>query len=103
MKTSPEQLAQQARQDTATHWYSRLQNPRVLASERIEFRRWLDSDPANLQAFQAVERLWQALGTPARELAADGWHRRRPVGRWLGWSAVAAAGVLVLAVGVVLT
>jgi len=100
VKTSPEQLAQQDRQDTATHWYVRLQNPQVLASERIEFRRWLDSDPANLQAFQAVERLWQKLGTPARQLAADGWHRRRPVTRWLGGSAVAAACVLVLAVSV---
>lgn len=101
MKTSPEQQARQDRQDTATRWYVRLQNPQLPASERLGFRRWLDSDPANAEAFQAVEQLWQKLGEPARQLAGDGWHRRRPVQRQR-WPALAAACVLGLAVGVLL-
>ncbi|WP_337056866.1 FecR family protein [Pseudomonas sp. USHLN015] len=98
MKTSPEQQARQDRQDTATRWYVRLQNPQLSASERMDFRHWLDSEPANAEAFQAVERLWQKLGEPARQLAGDGWHRRRPVRRQR-WPALAAACVLGLAVG----
>lgn len=98
MKTSPEQQARQDRQDKATRWYVRLQNPQLSASERMDFRHWLDSEPANAEAFQAVEQLWQKLGEPARQLAGDGWHRRRPVRRQ-HWPALAAACVLGLAVG----
>ncbi|WP_173179424.1 FecR family protein [Pseudomonas tohonis] len=97
MKTLPEQQARQDRQDTATRWYVRLQNPQLSASERMDFRRWLDSEPANAEAFQAVERLWQKLGEPARQLAGDGWHRRSVRGQ--RWPALAAACVLGLAVG----
>ncbi|MCY1271126.1 Protein FecR [compost metagenome] len=98
MKTSPEQQARRDRQETATRWYVRLQNPQLPASERIAFRRWLDSDPANVEAFHAVELLWQKLGEPARSLAGDGWHRRNPAAQWLRGPALAAACVLGLAV-----
>lgn len=91
--------AEQQRQEMATRWYVRLQNPQLPASERIEFRRWLDSEPANLTAFQAVENLWQKLGEPARQLAGDGWHRRQPPAQWLRGPMLAAACVLGLAIG----
>ncbi|MDO3385171.1 sigma factor-like helix-turn-helix DNA-binding protein, partial [Gilvimarinus sp. SDUM040013] len=32
----------------ASQWYVRLQSPQVTACERIDFRRWLDADAANL-------------------------------------------------------
>lgn len=89
---------EQQRQQTATRWYVRLQNPQLSASERIDFRRWLDSDPANADAFHAVELLWQKLGEPARQLAGSGWHRRRPAPQWLRGPMLSAACVLGLAV-----
>ncbi|MEN0107750.1 MAG: FecR family protein [Pseudomonas sp.] len=70
-------------QHAASTWYVRLQNPQLPASERIAFRRWLDSDPRHLEAFQAVETLWQQLREPAQQMAASGWHRpSRRAGYW---------------------
>lgn len=86
--------AAQLRQETATRWYVRLQNPQLPPSERIDFRRWLDSDPANGDAFHAVELLWQKLGTPAQHLAGSGWHRRRTRRRWLRNSLLGVASLL---------
>lgn len=68
--------ASRSPEDAASAWYVRLQNPELPASERIDFRRWLDADPRHSQAFSDVERLWQALRQPARHLGASGWHRR---------------------------
>ncbi|WP_263144086.1 DUF4880 domain-containing protein [Pseudomonas sp. RIT-PI-AD] len=62
-------------EDLASAWYVRLQSPELPASERIEFRRWLDADPRHSQAFSDVERLWQGLRQPARQLGASGWYR----------------------------
>lgn len=93
MKLSPDQQ----RQETATQWYVRLQNPQLPASERIEFRRWLDSEPANTAAFQAVENLWRRLGEPARKLAGDGWHRRKLGKTWLRGPLLTCACTIALA------
>ncbi|WNW10503.1 DUF4880 domain-containing protein [Pseudomonas sp. DTU_2021_1001937_2_SI_NGA_ILE_001] len=70
--------------DSADAWYIHLQNPSATPSQRIEFRHWLDADPAHLAAFQASERLWQRLRAPAALLGASGWHRRKPKGT-LAW------------------
>lgn len=64
-------------QAQANHWYVHLQSPAATASQRIEFRHWLDADPAHLQAFQISERLWRQLRAPAAVLGASGWHRRK--------------------------
>ncbi|MFJ3483363.1 DUF4880 domain-containing protein [Pseudomonas sp. NPDC090202] len=68
----------------AQRWYVHLQSPQATASQRIEFRHWLDADPLHLQAFEATERLWRRLQTPAAILGASGWHRRKRRG-YLGW------------------
>ncbi|MDD0841749.1 FecR family protein [Pseudomonas sp. Gutcm_11s] len=90
--------SEQQRQEAATHWYVRLQNPQLPASERIDFRRWLDSDPANAEAFHAVELLWKKLAAPAQRLASTGWHRRKPTPQWLRGPMLSAACILGLAV-----
>lgn len=103
MKTSPEQQASLDRQQTATTWYVRLQNPQLPASERIDFRRWLDSDPLHAEAFHEVELLWQKLREPATRLADTGWHRpsRHALHlRWLRGPALAVACSLLLAVAI---
>lgn len=64
-------------QAQANEWYVHLQSPAATASQRIEFRHWLDADPAHLQAFEVSERLWRQLRAPAAVLGASGWHRRK--------------------------
>ncbi|AHG40823.1 RNA polymerase sigma70 [Pseudomonas syringae CC1557] len=64
-------------QDQASRWYVHLQSPAATASERIEFRHWLDADAAHLSAFQNSERVWRQLQAPALLLGASGWHRRK--------------------------
>ncbi|GAB0078325.1 MULTISPECIES: sigma factor-like helix-turn-helix DNA-binding protein [Pseudomonas syringae group] len=64
-------------QDQANRWYVHLQSPTATASERIEFRHWLDADAAHLSAFQNSERVWRLLQAPAALLGASGWHRRK--------------------------
>jgi hypothetical protein len=60
------------------HWYVHLQSPQATASQRIEFRHWLDADPRHLAAFQHSEQFWRTLQAPAAILGASGWHRRKP-------------------------
>jgi len=61
----------------ARRWYVHLQSPLATASQRIEFRHWVDADSRHLSAFQDTERLWCKLQTPAAMLGANGWHRRK--------------------------
>lgn len=73
----------------AGQWYVRLQSPQVTACERIDFRRWLDADPANLQAFHETELRWRSLLAPARQLGHDGWYRQGRAALSLGGCSVA--------------
>lgn len=63
--------------EQASHWYVHLQSPQATASQRIEFRHWLDADLAHLTAFEGTERLWRQLQAPASVMGASGWHRRK--------------------------
>lgn len=65
-------------------WYVHLQSPQATASQRIEFRHWLDADTHHLDAFQDTERLWRKLLAPAAIMGASGWHRRKPR-MHIGW------------------
>ncbi len=73
-----------AAHDQADAWYIHLQSPAATASQRIEFRHWLDAHPGHLAAFQASERLWRQLQAPAALLGASGWHQRKRRA-YLGW------------------
>lgn len=82
----------------ALNWYVHLQSPHATASQRIEFRHWLDADALHLNAFQDTERLWRRLEAPAAVMGASGWHRRkRRV--YIGWVVLTAflCGLLVTA------
>jgi len=57
--------------------YVHLQSPLATASQRIEFRHWLDADALHLDAFQDTERLWRRLQAPAAVMGASGWQRRK--------------------------
>ncbi len=83
----------------AGRWYVRLQSPEVTACERIDFRRWLDADPAHLQAFHDTELHWRSLLVPARQLGHDGWYRHGRAALSLGGCSVALGlGVAALVV-----
>jgi len=73
----------------AGQWYVRLQSPDATACERIDFRRWLDADPAHLQAFHDTELRWRSLLAPARELGQDGWYRQGRAALSLGGCSIA--------------
>lgn len=73
----------------AGQWYVRLQSPQVTASERIDFRRWLDAAPAHREAFHAVELRWRTLLVPARQLGRDAWYRQPRAALSLGGCTVA--------------
>lgn len=82
----------------ALRWYVHLQSPQATASQRIEFRHWLDADPRHLAAFQNSEQFWRRLHAPASILGASGWHRRKPH-IYFGWLLVTMllCGLLVTA------
>lgn len=73
----------------AGEWYVRLQNPQVTASERIDFRRWLDATPEHLAAFHATELRWRSLLAPARQLGESQWYRQGRAAFSLGGCSVA--------------
>lgn len=77
------------RASIAGQWYVRLQSPQVTACERIDFRRWLDAAPANLQAFHETELRWRSLLAPARQLGQDGGYRQGRAALSLGGCSVA--------------
>jgi hypothetical protein len=84
--------------EQASRWYVHLQSPQATASQRIEFRHWLDAAPDNLCAFEATERLWRQLLAPATAMGSNGWHRRKRRA-YLGWWLLSAfvGGLLVTA------
>ena len=75
----------------AIQWYVRLQSPEVTASERIDFRRWLDAAPEHLHAFHHTELRWRSLQAPARLLGQDGWYRQGRAALSLGGCSVTIA------------
>lgn len=81
----------------AAQWYVRLQSPEATSCERIDFRRWLDAEPAHLQAFHDTELRWRSLLAPARELGHDGWYRQGRAAISLGGCSL-AVGLGVVAV-----
>jgi len=73
----------------AGQWYVRLQSPDVTASERIDFRRWLDTTPAHREAFHATELRWRTLLAPAQQLGHNAWYRQPRAALSIGGCSVA--------------
>jgi len=90
--SAPDALARVAGQ-----WYVRLQSPQVTASERIDFRRWLDAAPEHLAAFHATELRWRSLLAPARQLGENHWYRQGRAAFSLGGCTVAMGLAALLA------
>ncbi|MEG1040805.1 MAG: DUF4880 domain-containing protein [Pseudomonas sp.] len=84
----------------AGQWYVRLQSPQVTASERIDFRRWLDAAPEHREAFHATELRWRTLLAPARQLGHDAWYRQAGAALSVGGCSV-AIGLVVAALAAI--
>ncbi|WP_426140065.1 sigma factor-like helix-turn-helix DNA-binding protein [Pseudomonas sp. DWP3-1-2] len=82
--TAPIDPIAESAHEAASRWYVHLQSPQATASQRIEFRHWLDASLDHLHAFEATERLWRQLQAPASAMGSSGWHRRKRRA-FLGW------------------
>ncbi|MEJ0037931.1 MAG: FecR domain-containing protein [Gammaproteobacteria bacterium] len=47
--------------DAAVAWFTKLRDPLLRASERAEFTRWRNADPANAAAYAEIEAVWKQL------------------------------------------
>lgn len=92
--------ARTAYSNAAVQWYVRLQSPHITASERIDFRRWLDTAPDHLHAFHATELRWRNLLAPAHLLGDGQWYRQPWAGVSLGGCSVAIGLVLAAAMAI---
>jgi len=81
----------------ATQWYIKLQSPGTTPSDRIEFRRWLDSTPQHRDSFHAVELRWRLALEPAYALGSTYPYRRSRTGVAKTLWAVGVTLLLVLA------
>lgn len=83
----------------ATDWFARLNDDAAPDSDWVAFRDWLEAEPANRLAYDAVEALWVDLD----EFAADpviklAERRRVRMPAWSVWAVGAAASAAVAAV-----
>lgn len=54
--------------ETARHWFVTLLGAPSPAHQ-AEFERWVNADPAHLEAYQAIEATWYAMENPGKHLA----------------------------------
>ena len=61
--------------EVAAVWRARLRDaetdPTESATRPAEFGRWLRADPRHARAYEATERLWRALETPAQRVLSE--------------------------------
>lgn len=57
--------------EEAVRWHGLLREPGAAAADHARFALWLDEDPRHGEAYAEAVRLWEALGAPVAELAAD--------------------------------
>ncbi|MBO0144704.1 FecR family protein [Agrobacterium sp. Ap1] len=66
--TSPEAHEFTELRETARQWFvSLLADP--TAARWAEFEKWVNADPAHLEAYQAIEATWYAMENPGKRLA----------------------------------
>ena len=82
-------------QQEALDWFTRLRADDLSSDERLAFERWA-MEPQNAQAYDQVERLWQAVEAPAQQVRRA---EHRP-SRVRAWPRYAAAACLLMIVGI---
>ena len=90
----------------AADWYARVRSPDLSEIDAARFRAWLARDPANRQAFEEFDALWDDLAAikdspeVARERVAIS-AARRLTGQRVGWQPwpFAVAATLLIAMG----
>ncbi len=55
----------------AADWLARLRADDRTPEDEAAFRAWLDADPGNADAFEAVNTIWESVGALSRELRID--------------------------------
>jgi transmembrane sensor len=54
--------------ETARHWFVTLIDAPSPA-DQAEFEKWVNADPAHLEAYQAIEATWYAMENPGKRMA----------------------------------
>lgn len=80
------------RLEDAGHWLIRLQEDALSESEMSDWVEWCERDPKNLEAFEELRSVWQAVDRAPRA-GKPLLHKRVPL-----WAAMAASVVLAVAV-----
>ena len=85
--------------DEAAVWLARLHSDQRVASDEKAFQKWLGENPRNAEAFDAVDRMWSAVGRIELEDYPYSSERRlvsrRSIVGAVGVTAVAATGFLI--------
>ncbi|MEM6793883.1 MAG: FecR domain-containing protein [Acidobacteriota bacterium] len=97
-------MASGQRPQSAEDWTARLRSDRSTAEDRAGYEKWLEEDPANREAAQRLDQVWQSMG----ELEADPLVQSvlqapaRPSGFWRGLPLVrlGSAALVCLAIAV---
>ena len=90
---SGESMQGTRRLEDAGHWLIRLQEDALSESEMSEWVEWCERDPKNLEVFEELRSVWQAVDHLPRD-AKPLLHKRVPL-----WAALAASVVLAVIVG----
>ncbi len=83
--------------DAAVHWVMRSRSGDLTSAEAAGMEAWLDADPANRAAFDALDATWQGI-EPIRDDPRIAALRARVRARPRPWPAWAAAACLAVAV-----
>ncbi|HUO01919.1 MAG TPA: FecR/PupR family sigma factor regulator [Rhizomicrobium sp.] len=64
-------LASSIAASEAAEWLARLRADDRSPADEAAFRAWLDADPGNAVAFDAVNAIWESVGALSRELRSE--------------------------------
>jgi transmembrane sensor len=82
--------------DAAVHWFTRTGAGDMTAAEAAELEAWLDADPANRAAFDAVACTWQGIEPLRADPRILALQRGRPGRRWVPQAIAATLAVAVI-------
>ena len=85
----------------AADWHERMDDTKASRSERARFDAWLAADSRHASAFEAMDRIWDAMGKARHEprimeLRREALCATANTGRrWYGWAAAASIVALI--------